>query len=190
MNKFSDSEKAALDRIQKAFPYHTQTISIMSAAIVQELRRMGHVRPFFMVYREGGRQPTFKHPDLVSASKEAARIRRESGEATYVLGVVDVHRAHAKPTIEEIVEHGRRNPYGDNRVGWGLWRIVRNKEMPHIVAVRSEHGSTPYISYDCKWHPGDHVANIPDDFDWFPLDANGKDVTPEDIPILIGGHHA
>ncbi|QXN68054.1 hypothetical protein [Microcystis phage Mae-Yong924-2] len=41
--------------------------------------------PFFMVYLENERTPTYKHPTLTGAEKEAKRLAEQHGKKAYVL---------------------------------------------------------------------------------------------------------
>lgn len=50
---------------------------------------MQEASPFWLVWREEGHQPTFKHPSKASAETEAARIASwNPGEQIHVLGVL------------------------------------------------------------------------------------------------------
>lgn len=52
---------------------------------------MGKPIPFFMVYRENGRDPIYRHGCYATAKKEAARIARLCpGDKVYVMAAVEV----------------------------------------------------------------------------------------------------
>lgn len=133
---------------------------------------------FFMVYRKGGRAPAFKHDAEEAAIAEAKRIARESGEATYVLAAVSKVDPHPLPTNDEFARHANAHPYGiAGSTSWGLWRVCVEGRLPTVIAVRCGDGG-PYASYDS---PGGSC--LPSGGKWFPLDANGKDVVDEDLPL-------
>ncbi len=43
---------------------------------------------FYMVFKEDGRTPTYKHPTLDAAKKEAERLVRLYGGKCYILGAM------------------------------------------------------------------------------------------------------
>lgn len=133
---------------------------------------------FWMVFREGGRAPAFKHSTEASAVAEAKRIARESGEAVHVLVAVAKIEPNAMPSPEEFARHANANPYGPAANAYGLWRVCVDGKLPAVLAVRCGQGG-PYASFDS---PGGSC--LPAGAKWFPLDANGKDVSDDsDIPF-------
>lgn len=94
---------------------------------------------FWMVYREGGHSPTFKHTAEEKAITEAKRIARESGEATYVLSAIRKVEPHALPTPAEFARHASAHPFGIAG-RWGLWRVCVEERLPAVIAVRCGDG--------------------------------------------------
>lgn len=148
---------------------------------LKELLRVGDTRTsspeFWMVYREGGRSPAFKHTTEASAVAEAKRVSRESDDTTYVLAVVSKVEPHAMPTVDEFARHAEMHGQG----AIGFWRVTCRTEWPRIVAVRVLNGEAWHVSV------ADRVNLCRIDRDpaakWFPVNENGKDVVEEDIPF-------
>lgn len=182
-------ERAAATRIKSALTRggRTECATDLWVAVAAEMRiavarhatKMNSVgADFWMVYREGGRSPSFKHTAEESAVAEAKRIARESGEATYVLSAIHKVEPHALPTPEEFARHASAHPYGiAGTTTWGLWRVCVEGRLPAVIAVRCGKGG-PYASYDS---PGGSC--LPIGGKWFPLDANGKDLVDDGVPF-------
>lgn len=131
---------------------------------------------FFMVYREGGNSPKFKHDTRGSAELEAARIARESGNDTYVLAVVAKHEGRAMPTNEEVRKHAEALPceLSMNDHKWGLWRVVPGTGLPRLVAATPGYNDSPIFS--------DGVTCIrPPVGEWEPVTKSGDSI--EDLPF-------
>ena len=137
-NKWED------DRFQCAEACAVDDVKDFASVFIEKvLTASPAASPFFMVYREGGRHPTFRHSNIESARTEANRIRRESGDTTHVLGVVETQIAHARPTVEEVRRHGSEHPidgHGSAYQPTSLWRVVHKfgDIIPSIVGVRVE----------------------------------------------------
>ena len=43
------------------------------------------MKDFYMIYLEGGQTPTYKHPTIESADREAKRLTEKTGKKAYVL---------------------------------------------------------------------------------------------------------
>ena len=136
---------------------------------------------FWMVYREGGRAPVFKHTTENSAVAEAKRVSRASGDVTHVLAVIAKIDPRAMPTNEEFALHAQAHPFQPfppHGKKWGLWRVCEDGCLPYIKAVSDHPNGEPYASADS---PGG--TSLPKMARWFPLDANGKDITDDEIPF-------
>jgi len=130
---------------------------------------------FFMVYREGGNPPKFRHDTRASAELEATRIARESGDDTYVLAVVAKREGRSMPTNDEVRKHaeGFQCELSMNGHKWGLWRVTPQVGLPRLVAATPGYSDSPIFSdgVTCirppvgKWEPvtksGDSIEDIP-----------------------------
>lgn len=136
--------------------------------------------PFFMVYREGGRAPVFKHSEEVSAAREARRIAETSGEKTYVLVSMYEFQPFAKPTPDEVRRHTEMHgkPFGACSEAYGLWRVrFDERTPPAIVAI----DVTGKVYSPHRLMPAD-LRGFSADSKWWPLDSDGKDISDE-IPF-------
>lgn len=133
---------------------------------------------FWMVYREGGRPPAFKHIDEDAAVAEAKRIANESGDVTHVLVATKTIHPNARPTLAEFARHAEIHGPGN---GIGLWRVVDGVFLfPEIIPVRVDHGDVWRASNANNVNL--HRLGECKDVKWFPLDATGKDIE-EPIPF-------
>jgi len=147
--------------------------------IAEEVIEAQQVAAFWMVYREGGREPTFKHNTVDDARREAQRIAKASVCATYVLAAIEKIEPATMPTIEEFRRHAELYGPGD---GVGLWRILRNgDQFPTIVPVRVNGGDAWWASHVSGVNL--HRVGVHQGDKWFPLDADGKDIDNSEIPF-------
>lgn len=173
-----------LDRLVRAemTPEHAEFIGMALTAWARrrlaKLATQTPMDPFFMVFREGGRSPTFKHTTQRDADIEAQRIANESGETCYVLVAVGERRPNPRPTADEIVAHVERHgsAFG-GATSYGLWRVRAAVDVPPAIVAVDATGRLrqPALLVD--------VAGYRPDSQWWPLDANGKDLHDDDIPF-------
>lgn len=148
-------------------------------------RADGKRAEFFMLYREGGRAPTYKHADVEDARREAKRIANESGETVHVLAKVDAVAANTRPSDDEFASHATCNGWNVTDAihssRWGLWRVVVPGRPPLIVPVKSDSAGAR-VSPESHLYAGGSPNMFPSEARWFPLDARGKELE-SDIPF-------
>src|SRR5262245_17697466 len=147
---------------------------------VSGMWRRDQMKPFFMVFREGGNSPIVKQDTELPATSEARWIARTSGSTTHVLVSVSEQRPFPKPTMHELRAHTEQNGvvFGGIDGVYGLWRAGLAGGPPIIVPVSSRgmvfSGPTSRLPTN--------IDGFCQDYQWWPLDSDGKDVS-DDIPF-------
>lgn len=141
------------------------------------------MKEFYMLYRDGGGAPTYRHPSIKSASDEARRLADELGGDVWILETVSVE-SNSRPTDRQIAAHAKAHPYGSTPAHpWGLWRVSRHGMVPAIVCARCQtySGGEAYLSMDTPY--SGLVKDQPREWTWVPLDAKGNPIQYDDIPF-------
>ncbi len=160
---------------------------------------------FWMVFRDGGRAPTYQHTSIDAAKSEATRVAIDSGCSTHVLESVltcsvrwigEPLSKEVEPIgywltsqmTEEIVKaHAISHPIkfatgllSDNSARWGLWLMVDKGVDSTVgscvpVGIR-EGGICKAICYGSEIR----LDSIDENTRWFKLYADGSPMQSND----------